>query len=114
MNENNFEKINLDTINSIPFTQMSSGFLLGLSVGYFFKKGFKIMLFVLGLVTVGIFWFNSQDIISVNGEKIINIFDIVSEVLKNSYDFVYNKLSQFKPITGASVIVGFITGLKFG
>jgi uncharacterized membrane protein (Fun14 family) len=101
-------------LNNLPFTQMSSGFLMGLSVGYFFKKGFKIMLFVLGLVTVAIFWFNSQDLITVNGEKIINIFDILSEVLKNSYNFVYNKLTQFKPVTGVSVIVGFFAGLKLG
>ncbi len=111
MNEN----INLNTIlNDVNFTQMSSGFLLGLSVGYFFKKGFKIMLFILGLITVAIFWFNAQDYITVNGESIINIFDIISLTLSKIYKFVYNNISSLEPIGGASILVGFATGLKIG
>jgi len=111
MNEN----IDLNSLlNNVNFTQISSGFLLGLSVGYFFKKGFKIMLFILGLATVAIFWFNAQDYITVNGESIINIFDIISITLQKTYNFVYNNIKSLEPIGGASIIAGFVTGLKIG
>jgi len=103
-----------DTLNNVNFAQVSSGFLLGLSVGYFFKKGFKIMLFVLGLATVAIFWLNAQDYITVNGENIINFFDIVSVTLKKTYDFVYNNVKSLEPLGGASIVAGFVTGLKIG
>ena len=101
-------------LNSINFTQIGSGFLLGLSVGYFFKKGFKILLFLLGLATVTIFWLNAQNYITVSGDNIINIFDIISVALHNSYKFVYNNISSLEPLGGASIIVGFLTGLKIG
>jgi len=108
---------NIDTkaiLNDINFAQISSGFLLGLSVGYFFKKGFKIVLFVLGLATVSIFWLNSQDYIAVNGENIINIFDILTITLKKAYNFVYNNIHSLEPLGGASIVAGFVTGLKIG
>jgi len=106
---------NLKTIlNDINFAQMSAGFLLGLSVGYFFKKGFKIVLFILGLATVVIFWLNAQNYITVNGENIINIFDILSITLKKSYNFVYNNITAVEPLGGASIVAGFFTGLKIG
>jgi uncharacterized membrane protein (Fun14 family) len=101
-------------LNDINFAQISSGFLLGLSVGYFFKKGFKIMLFLLGLVTITIFWLNAQDYIVVSGNSIINIFDILSISLKKTYNFVYNNIASLEPLGGASIIAGFFTGLKIG
>ena len=110
MNDNMQENI----LNNLSFTEMSSSFLLGLSVGFFFKKGFKIFLFVAGLVTVGIFWFNSQNIINVDDNNILSIFDILSATLKSTYSFVYSHISNLKPVAGASVVAGFIAGLKFG
>jgi len=110
-----FNNLNPKSIlNDINFAQISSGFLLGLSVGYFFKKGFKIVLFILGLITVAIFWLNTQDYITVNGENIINVFDILTITLKKSYNFVYNNITAIEPLGGASIVAGFATGLKIG
>jgi len=101
-------------LNDINFAQLSSGFLLGLSVGFFFKKGFKIVLFILGLVTVTIFWLNAQDYITVSGDSIVNVFDMLSITLHKSYNFLYNNITALEPLTGASIIAGFFTGLKIG
>ncbi len=109
------EKIDINSyIDNINFAQLSAGFLIGLSVGYFFKKGFKIVLFVLGLITVAIFWMNAQDYIVVTGDSIINIFDVLSITIKKSFNFVYNNIKDLEPLSGVSIIAGFFTGLKIG
>jgi len=110
MQESNLNSL----LYNMDFAQLSAGFLLGLSVGYFFKKGLKITLFILGLLTVATFWFNSQDYITVSGESIINIFDMISLTIKKSYNFVYNNIKSLEPLTGASIVAGFVTGLKVG
>ncbi len=109
---NNITESNM--LDNLNISELSSTFLLGLSVGYFIKKGFKITLFIFGLLTIILFWIKSQQIIEINNSTILNIFDIISEVLKSSYNFVYTHIKSLEPLGGASVIVGFLTGLKIG
>ncbi len=110
MNEVSKESI----LNNMPLGQISSGFMIGLSVGYFLKKSFKLLLFMLGLATVAIFWFNSKGLLSIDNSSIMSIFDTFLYSLKSSYSFVYEHIKALEPIAGASIVAGFFTGLKFG
>ena len=109
-----YENLNKDILNNFPITQISSGFLLGLCVGYFFKKSFKLLLFVTGLVTVAIFWFNAQNVLDISSNNILSAFNVLSEILKKSYDFIYLYLIKLEPVGGVSIITGFLVGIKVG
>ena len=106
--------IDIDFLNNLPYAQISSGFLAGLSVGYFFKKSFKIMLFVMGLVLVATFWLKSNSIIEVNNDSILSSFDTIINILKGATTYLHSKLSDLEISGGAGAVAGFLVGLKIG
>ena len=112
MDANNFFT---NLLNNTEYSKLGSGFLLGLSVGYFFKKSFKIMLFVLGLAVVALFWFDNNNTIEiVNNGTILGTFDKISHFVSAFGHFLYDKLSNMEASGGAGAIAGFLLGLKLG
>jgi len=108
------DTLNIDFINNLPYAQISSGFLAGLSVGYFFKKSFKIMLFVMGLVLVATFWLKSNSVIEVDNNSILSSFDTIINGLKMIVTYLHSKLSDLEISGGAGAVAGFLVGLKIG
>ncbi len=108
------EEKSLDFLNNISLGQMGAGFLLGLSVGFFFKKSFKIMLFFLGLGVVVLFLLDSNNIVTVNSDTILGTFDKIALMLKHFATFLQHKLSNLELEGGAGAIAGFLVGIKAG
>ncbi len=104
----------LEMVDKLSFGQMGSGFLIGLSVGYFFKKSLKLMLFVLGFVLVVVFVLNSNNIIEVNSSEIVNNFDKIAVNLKHFALYLKHNLSTLEVEGGAGAVAGFLVGLKIG
>ena len=96
----------------IPYLEMGGSFLIGLAVGYFIKKSFKIVLFILGFSLILIFFAESQDILTVNDqilEKSISAGSTYFEFLVSS---IQDRITNFQ--TGIGAGAGFLVGLKIG
>ena len=96
----------------IPYLEMGSSFIIGLAVGYFIKKSFKIVLFIVGFALIVMFFMESQGVFTINDK-------ILEESIANGakyFDFlvasVKERITSFQ--TGVGAIAGFIVGLKFG
>jgi uncharacterized membrane protein (Fun14 family) len=107
-----------ETVNSffsdLPYTNISSGFFIGLSVGYFMKKSFKIVLFLFGLLVVALFYMQNQDIINLSNDTLLSGADRFVALIKNVAIFIKEKLSFLQLSGGAGAIAGFLLGLKLG
>ena len=100
--------------SGFPFLDMGTSFVIGLAIGYFLKKSFKLLLILLGLGLVILFVLESQGYFTVNDQMIqdgvssgVSSFQSLVEMLKN-------RLSSMELSTGAGAIAGFFAGLKFG
>jgi uncharacterized membrane protein (Fun14 family) len=114
LNQGNYEPVNgTATADSpIPYLELGSSFLIGLAVGYFIKKSFKIVLFILGFSLILIFFMESQDILTVNDqvlEKSISTGSTYFEFLVSS---IQDRITSFQ--TGIGAGAGFLVGLKIG
>jgi len=101
-------------LSNIPFTNITSGFFIGLAVGYFFKKSFKIVLFIFGLFIVVMFYLQNQDIIHVSNDTLLSTSDKIVSLIKFTASFLKEKLSFLQLSGGAGAVAGFFAGLKFG
>ena len=102
------------TQESLPYLEMGTGFIIGLSVGYVLKKSFKILLFLLGVGLIGLFVLESQGVITLNEG---NLQDTVSqgvELFKNLVTLMKERLERFQVSSGLSAVAGFFVGLKMG
>lgn len=95
---------------SIPL-EIGGAFLVGMALGYFFKKAFKITLFFSGAIVALLIYLEYKGIITINKEALEHIAKGGSDILKGAYIFIKNWLIDFKT---ASAGVGFIAGLKIG
>ena len=96
----------------LPYLEMGSSFLIGLAVGYFIKKSFKIVLFILGFSLIMIFFMESQGVLTVNEdvlEKSISTGSTYFEFLVSS---IQDRITSFQ--TGIGAGAGFLVGLKIG
>ena len=50
----------------LPYLEMGSGFMMGLSVGYFLKKSFKFTLLLCGLILVVLFILENKGIVAID------------------------------------------------
>ena len=102
------------TEGGLPFAQMGTSFVIGLALGYFLKKSFKILLLLLGLGLVVLFIGDTQGWIQLDGKMLENG---VSEGV-NAFQSFGGKLqvwlSELDLSNKASAIAGFAAGLKFG
>ena len=97
-----------------PYLEMGSGFLVGLSVGYFLKKSFKVILVLMGLVVVALFVLESKGVISINEGNLDSTVTAGASAFKTFAGFLQERLGRFTFAGGGSAIAGFLTGLKWG
>ena len=123
MNEDDFYAVNgysgagstTTTDNTaFPLVEMGTSFIIGLAVGYFFKKFFKILLLVLGLGIVLLFVLESKGTIHIDDKMIESGVSSGMDSFNGVVTMVKNRLSNMKISSGASAIAGFFAGVKFG
>ena len=103
-----------DFFSMIPFGKISTGFFIGLAVGYFLKKSLKLVLLLFGLLIVVLFALQSHDIIHINNGGLIGNANKLVALLKGVGSFAKENLS-FLQVSGASgAMAGFFSGLKLG
>jgi len=98
----------------IPYLEMGSGFMMGLSVGYVVKKSFKLMLLLMGLAIIGVFVLENQGIITLNESSLDQQVSLGTEAFKHFVLFLKDRLAALKVAGGASAVAGFVVGLKMG
>ncbi len=98
----------------LPYLQMGSGFLIGLSVGYFIKKSFKLILILLGLIVVAMFVLESNGVITINESTLDQTVTAGANTFKAFVGFIKERLGQFTIAGGGSAVAGFLVGLKWG
>ena len=96
----------------LPYLEMGSGFVIGLSVGFFIKKSFKMVLFILGFALIATFYMESQGIFTINDKVLeesiangVKYFDYLVSAVKE-------RITSFQ--SGAGALAGFVIGLKLG
>ena len=96
----------------IPYLEMGSSFLIGLAVGFFIKKSFKAVLFILGFSLLVAFYMESQGIFTINDK-------VLEESISNGADYfnflvasVKERITSFQ--SGVGALAGFVVGLKLG
>lgn len=98
----------------LPFLEMGSSFLVGLSVGYFLKKSFKFILVLMGMVIVAMFVLESKGVITINESGLDQTVTAGSTAFRAFADFLQERLGRFTIMGGGSAVAGFIAGLKWG
>jgi len=101
-------------MDSIPYLEMGSGFMLGLSVGYFFKKSFKLLLLLGGLTVAILFLLDHQGIIHIDSAALQSAAGSAGGMMKQFGIFLKEKLGNFELAGGTGAIAGFFVGLKLG
>jgi uncharacterized membrane protein (Fun14 family) len=98
--------------HAIPYLEMGSSFLIGMAVGFFIKKSFKVVLFILGFSLIMMFFMESQGVLTINDK-------VLEESIANGSDYfdylvsaVKDRITSFQ--TGVGALAGFVVGLKFG
>jgi uncharacterized membrane protein (Fun14 family) len=108
--EEKLQGLNLE----LPYLEMGSGFLIGLSVGYFLKKSFKLILLLMGLVVVAMFVLESKGVITINESSLDQTVSAGANTFKVIANFLKESLGALTFAGGGSAIAGFLTGLKWG
>ncbi|WP_456451693.1 FUN14 domain-containing protein [Hydrogenimonas sp.] len=112
--ENNATTALADKLPDLPYLDMGSGFVIGMAVGYFFKKSFKILLFLLGTAVVLLFALDQFEIIELHKEQLAQTVDTGTGMFKQFGYFLKERLSEFGFAGTGSAIAGFVVGLKMG
>jgi uncharacterized membrane protein (Fun14 family) len=99
---------------AFPFLEMGTSFIIGLAIGYFFKKFFKILLLILGLGIVVLFVLESKGTIHVDDKMIESGVSTGVDSFNGLVTLVKDRLSNMKISSGASAVAGFFAGVKFG
>lgn len=96
----------------IPYLEMGTGFIIGLAVGFFIKKSFKAVLFILGFALVVTFYMESQGIFTIN-EQVLQ-----EQIAQGAEYFDYLVAAMKERVTslesGVGAGAGFLVGLKIG
>ncbi|MCH9741238.1 MAG: FUN14 domain-containing protein [Epsilonproteobacteria bacterium] len=100
--------------NAFPFLEMGTSFVIGLAIGYFMKKFFKILLLILGLGLVILFVMESQGVSTVNEQALENGVSAGVDSFKGLVTMLKDRLSSMNLSSGAGAVAGFFAGLKFG
>ena len=114
-----YREIPLDKMESsissdtpIPYLEMGSSFLIGLALGYFIKKSFKIVLFILGFSLIMMFFMESQGVFTINDKVLEQSIASGNEYFQFLVASVQERITSFQSGIGAAA--GFIVGLKLG
>ncbi len=103
-----------DIFSNLPYLEMGSGFLIGLSIGYVLKKSFKIMLFLLGLTVILLFVLENQHIITIDEKSLEQSVSHWSESFKYFVIFLQERVTRLHTTGTLSAGAGFLLGLKVG
>ncbi len=98
----------------LPYLEMGSGFVMGMSVGYVLKKSFKLLLFLTGLAVITIFVLEQKGIITLNEVALDQNLNVGIEMFKTFGLWLKERLGSLKIAGGASAVAGFVVGLKMG
>ena len=106
---------NIDTSTApFPFLEMGTSFVIGLAVGFFMKKFFKLLLLLLGFGIVIIFVMESQGISTVDEQALDAGVSSGIDSFKGLVAMLQERLSNMTITSGAGALAGFFVGLKFG
>jgi len=100
--------------NILPYLEMGTGFLIGLSIGYVLKKSFKALLFLMGIALIAIFVLESQGVIRLNEAHLQESVSHGVDAFKQFALFLKERLTRFHVGSGLSAVAGFFIGLKIG
>lgn len=100
--------------SGFPFLEMGTSFIIGLAIGYFLKKSFKILLLLLGIGLVVLFVMESKGMYKVDDVAIQNSVSSGVDSFQSLVEMLKARLSSMELSTGAGAIAGFFAGLKFG
>ena len=103
-----------DILSSISFDKLSIGFVIGLAIGYFLKKGIKLILILVGLLIIGLFALQYYGIIEINNHGILSSADRVVALIKGVGIFAKEHLSYLEKEGAGGATAGFLLGLKIG
>jgi len=96
----------------IPYMEMGSSFLIGMAVGYFIKKSFKVVLFILGFSLIMMFFMESQGVFTINDKVLEESITNGSKYFDYLVSAVKERITSFQ--SGVGALAGFVVGLKFG
>jgi len=106
---------NIDNIaGQIPYLQMGTGFVIGLSVGYVIKKSFKLILLLLGVGMILIFVLENKHIITIDESSLDAGVSAGTATFKEFAGFLQDRLGTLHISSSASALAGFLAGLKMG
>lgn len=105
------------TLNwSVLGQQVSLGILLGLAVGYVFKKAFKAALIIGGVLVLVLLVLQNFDLIEIHWANIEVLYESTVQHPEGLFGIARDWAEQLKdhiPVAG-SFVVGFLIGLKIG
>ena len=96
----------------LPYLEMGSSFLIGMAVGFFIKKSFKVVLFILGFSLIIMFFMESQGVLTINDKVLEQSISNGSTYFNYLVSAVKDRITSFQ--TGVGALAGFVVGLKFG
>ena len=96
----------------IPYLEMGSSFVIGLAVGFFIKKSFKMALFILGFALIATFYMESQGIFTINDKVLEESIGHGVEYFDYLVSAVKERITSFQ--SGVGALAGFVVGLKLG
>ena len=100
--------------SAFPFLEMGTSFVIGLAIGYFLKKFFKLFLLLTGLALVVLFVLESKGTIHIDDKMIESGVSSGVDSFQGLVAMVKDRLSNMKISSGASAVAGFFAGIKFG
>jgi len=98
----------------LPYMDMGTGFLIGLSVGFVLKKSFKLLLFFLGFAIISLFLLENNGFVTINETQVQQSVSTWSAQFQHFVAFLKTRLELFTASRGLSAIAGFVIGLKIG
>lgn len=96
----------------LAYLEMGTGFIIGLAVGFFIKKSFKAVLFILGFALVVTFYMESQGIFTINEEVLEQNIAQGSAYVDYIIAALQERVTSFQ--SGIGTGAGFLVGLKIG
>ncbi len=100
--------------SAFSFLEMGTSFVIGLAIGFFMKKFFKILLLILGFGLVVLFVMESQGISTVDEQALDAGVTTGIDSFKGLATMLQDRLSKMTITSGAGAVAGFFAGLKFG
>lgn len=103
---------NISADSPIPYLELGTSFTIGLAVGFFIKKSFKMVLFVLGFALIISFYMESQGIFTINDKVLEESIANGTQYFDYLVSAVKERITSFQ--SGVGALAGFVVGLKLG